>query len=454
MEITQMGRISSGLRGYGSQVSNEGWPEVSNEEAELIVEEQANDLAAADAELDEVYRLQDVADKTEETADYIEQGINQKEDGATEGEVALAEQVADLATAGSDESAETVMPAVESYIGSKVSTEGFREVVRNIIETIKRMIKKIIERLKSFWRKMTSRLSALKRSAEDLKKRAGGMTGKHSKEKKFEVSGSVARLISYADKPVKNGAELVSGLRDINGALNALATKYCPEVAKIGEKLADSLNSFDPEDAKDGLKKLNGHIHTMFKNMSKDADADKSSSDSRFSSKDTKLTESDPILGGKTIFCSTWSGSVDGDSRDFARRLQSSTVFMADTKKDQKDPEEASLDVLTPAQVVDIAEEVIRGCETMKRYTEGKGLKDMEKAGENVRKAADKIGSRKVDEDKVNQENQSCTRLAVQYGSSYVTWTKEPYTAFTAHSCAVFRAAMAAGSKALSQYEA
>jgi hypothetical protein len=89
----------------------------------------------------------------------------------------------------------------------------------------------------------------------------------------------------------------------------------------------------------------------------------------------------------------------------------------------------------------------------MKRYTEGKGLKDLEKAGENVRKAADKIGSRKVDEEKVDQENQSCTRLAVQYGSSYVTWTKEPYTAYTAHSCAVFRAAMAAGSKALSQYE-
>lgn len=448
-----MGRISSGLRSYGSHVSNEAWPVVSNEEAELIVEEQANDLAAADAELDEVYRLQDVADKTEETADYIEQGINQKEDGATEGEVALAEQVADLATAGSDESAETVMPAVESYIGGKVSTEGFREVVRNIIETIKRMIKKIIERLKSFWRKMTSRLSALKRSAEDLKKRAGGMTGKHAKEKKFDVGGSVARLISYADKPVKNGAELLSGVRDLNANLSGLATKYCPEVAKIGEKLADSLNSFDPEDAKGGLKKLNGVIYSMFKTLAKDAGADKSSSDTRFASKDTKLTESDPILGGKTVFSSCWAGNVDGDSRDFARRLQSCTVFMADTKKDQNDPESATLDVLTPSQVVDIAEEVIRGCETMRRYTEGKGLKDMEKAGENVRKAADKIGGRKVDEDKVDQENQSCTRLAVQYGSAYVSWTKEPYTMATAHTCAVFRAAMAVGSKALSQYE-
>lgn len=448
-----MGRISSGLRGYGSHVSNEAWPEVSNEEAELIVEEQANDLAAADAELDEVYRLQDVADKTEETADYIEQGINQKEGGATEGEVALAEQVADLATAGSDESAETVMPAVESYIGSKVATEGFREVVRNIIETIKRMIKKIVERLKAFWRKMTSRLSALRRSAEELKKRAGNMSGKHSKEKKFEVGGSVARLISYENKPVKNGTELVTGLRDLTGDLNDLATKYCPEVAKVGEKIADHLNSFDPEKGLEELKGLNKVVGDMFESMAKGADASKSSSDSRFTSKDTKLTASDPLLGGKTLFCSVWSGSNDGDSRDAARRLQSASIFMADSKKDQTDPESASLDVFTPSQVQDIAEEVIRGCEIMRRYTEGKGLKDMEKAGDAVRKAADKIGGRKVDEDNVKQENQSATRLAIQYGSTYVTWTKEPYTAVTAHVCAVYRAAMAAGSKALSQYE-
>lgn len=448
-----MGRISSGLRGYGSHVSNEAWPEVSNEEAELIVEEQAQDLAAADAELDEVYRLQDVADKTEETADYIEQGINQKEGGATEGEVALAEQVADLATAGSEDSAETVMPAVESYIGGKVSTEGFREVVHNIIETIKRMIKKIVDRLKAFWRKMTSRLSALKRSAEDLKKRANGISGKHSKEKKFDVGGSVARLISYENKPVKNGSELVSGIRDLNSTLSDLATKYCPEVSKTGEKIADKLNSFDPEKGLDDLKDLNKIVKNMFGDIQKSTSATKSSSDSRFSAKDTRLMSGDPMLGGKTLFCSMWSGDVDGDARDVARRIQSATVFMADSKKDQTDPESANLDIFTPSQVVDIAEEVIRGCEVMRRYTEGKGLKDMEKAGESVRKAADKIGGRKVDEDNVKQENQSATRLAIQYGSSYVSWTKEPYTAFTAHTCAVYRAAMAASSKALSQYE-
>lgn len=448
-----MSRIASRTRGVHSTVSNEAWSYVSNEEAELIVEEQANDLAQADAELDEVYRLQDVADKTEETADYIEQGINQKEDGATEGEVALAEQVADLATAGTGESAETVMPAVESYIGSKVSTEGFREVVRNIIDTIKRMIKKIVDRLKAFWRKMTSRLSALKRSAEELKERAGKMSGKHAKEKKFEVSGSVARLISYENKPVKNGAELISGIKDLNKDMAEVANTYCPEVSKVGEKLADELSSFDPEKGLVHLGKINKTINEMLVRASKSATDAKSSSDSRFTSADTKLTSSGPILGGKTVFASMWSGTNDGDARDVARRIQSSSVFMADSKKDQTDPESASLDVFTAAQVQDIAEEVIRGCEVLRRYSEGKGLKDMEKAGEAVRKAADKIGNVKADEDKVTQENQTATRLAIQFGSTYVAWTKEPYTALAAHVCSVFRASMAAGSKALSQYE-
>ena len=119
----------------------------------IAAADQAATVVANDAALDEVYRLQDNADSMAQTADFIDDNINAGDGEASVAEVGLAEQVADLATAGTGDTAEQVMPASESYVGSKLATEGFRETVRNIIAAIKRMLKNVFERLKKFWKK-------------------------------------------------------------------------------------------------------------------------------------------------------------------------------------------------------------------------------------------------------------------------------------------------------------
>lgn len=447
-----MGRISNRFHSaYAeSTPSFESWPAVEQDEVELIAADQASDLAQADSDMDMVYELQEKADTVDETAAYIDNSINQQEGGASEGEVGLAEQVADLATQGTGEDSETVMPAVESYIGSKISTEGFKQVIRNTIEAIKRALRAIFERIKAFWRKMTSRLSALVRTAEEVKKRARDAQGKSTKEKKVEVGGSTARLISYAGTPVKTAANIITGFKDLAEVADRTSNKWAAAVAKAGDNIAETLGDFDPEKAVSELNSLNSKMGKL--NPSSEVAGMTSSSDSRYKHAGITLNSSKELLGGKSVFAqaSDYSGS---DAKEKARAIQMERVFLADSKKDQKDPEKAEIEVFSPSQAADLAEEVIRTAGTLRKYGEGKGLTDLEKARKKVETAADRmLGKQKTDE--ISQENQTCTRLAFQFGTTFVDWSHNPHTQLSAHTVAVARAALAVANKSLSLYSA
>ena len=110
-------------RVLGTQLSTPSFEamEVSLEEEVIAAVDSSAELQNAEAESGEIERLQDVADHTAQSVDYIETQINTGENGeageATQNEVALAEQVANLATVGTGEDADTVMPSNESYIG-------------------------------------------------------------------------------------------------------------------------------------------------------------------------------------------------------------------------------------------------------------------------------------------------------------------------------------------------
>lgn len=446
-----MGRISRANTFFGdSAPSFESWPAVEEGEVELLVADQADDLAQADATMDTVYDLQERADTVDETAAYIDNSINQQEGGASEGEVGLAEQVADLATQGTGEDSETVMPAVESYIGSKISTEGFKQVIRNTIEAIKRALASIFARIKAFWRKMTSRLSALVRAAEDIKKRARDAQGKSTKEKKIELSGGTARLLSYAGQPVKTGDAILAGFKELADVADKASNKWAASVAGAGEKIADALGDFDPEKAVSELSSLNAKMGKL--NPSSDVTSLSSSSDSRYKHSGITLQSSKELLGGKSVFAqaSDYSGN---DPKEKARAIQMERVFLADSKKDQKEPEKAEVEVFSPGKAADLAEEVIRTAGVLRKYGEGKGLNDLEKARKKVESAADRmLGKQKSDD--ISQENQTCTRLAFQFGSTFVDWSHNPHTSLSAHTVAVARAALTAAGKSLSQYTA
>lgn len=437
----------------GSNYAREDAEEVEGSE-QLAAADQASAVVANDANLDEIYRMQDNAEALSNTADYVEDHVNEGGE-ATVGEVGLAEQVADLATAGTGDTAEQVMPAAESYVGSKIATEGFRETVRNIIAAIKRMLKNVFDRLRKFWKKMFGRCKPLISDAKKLAARAKAAGGKHSKEKTVEVSGFYADKLVIDKKPVKTLKAALGHLKD-NGSLLTKDMYGSTLTANInlGEKLADTLSDIDGTTAsvEKGMGKLItdcGAAYVTFVSSF----AKSSSPDKRFDSADHTVRCSEEILGGKRFFVQV-PKRTNGSDLETARAMTASRIYFADSNKDQPNVDNADIEVAPLSVVEELANYIEDLATEVHRFDTGKGFRDQEKTRDRVERAAEKLGGRKVDDDDRAAGLSSKLRIAAQFSTMYVSMSTSPFTPLADHMCSVMRALLGVGNKIVGEYSA
>jgi len=431
----------------------------SREEGEFEGSEQlaAGDQAAAvvqnDANLDEVYRLQDNAEALDNTADFMDANVNEREGGATEGEVGLAEQVADLATAGTGEGAEQVMPAAESYVGSKIATEGFRETVRNIIAAIKRMLQNVFSRLKKFWKKMFGRCKPLIADAQKLHARAKAASGKSTKEKTVEIGGGLGDKLVIDKKPVKSMKTVLSHLVS-NGKL--LTKNIYNDALKanldVGEALVDALSEIDgtTESVDKGLAKLVNTVESKY-NSFVDAFTSSVSSDKRFDTDGYSIRHSEEILGGKRIFVQKPS-RTGGSDLEKAKAMVNARAYFADANKDQPDVESVDFEVPPLSVIEDLAKEIQDLATEVHRFDTGKGFRDQERIRDRVEKAADKLGNRKVDDEDRANGLSTKLRTAANFSTLYVSMSTTPFTPLADHMCSVMRSLIGVGNRCVSEY--
>lgn len=419
----------------------------------IAAADQASTVVANDAALDEVYRLQDNADSMAQTADFIDDNINAGDGEASVAEVGLAEQVADLATAGTGDTAEQVMPASESYVGSKLATEGFRETVRNIIAAIKRMLKNVFERLKKFWKKMFGRCKPLISDAQKLAARAKGAGSKSAKEKTVEISGIHADKLVIDKKPLKSMSDVLKHLKS-NGELltGDIYKKGLDANVKLGESLADVLSDIDgtTDSVDDGLKKLVSTCATHYGNFVESVSRT-ISSDKRFDTKDFKVKCSEEILGGKRIFIQQ-ATSTTGNTLDVARNMVRARVYFADAHRDQPTVDSVEFTIPPLSTIEDVAAYIEDLATEVHRFDTGKGFRDQERARDRVEKAAEKLGNRKVDDE--DRANGLATKLrtAGQFATLYVAMATTPFTPMADHMCSVMRSVLAVGNKCVGEY--
>lgn len=438
----------------GSNYAREDNEEVEGSE-QLAAADQAAAVVANDANLDEVYRMQDNAEALSNTADFIDDRVNESgaEAGATEGEVGLAEQVADLATAGTGDTAEQVMPAAESYVGSKIATEGFRETVRSIIAAIKRMLKNVFERLKKFWKKMFGRCKPLISDAKKLAARAKAAGGKHAKEKTVEVSGFYADKLVIDKKPVKSLKTVLGHLRD-NGKLltNDIYKVALTANINLGEKLADVLADIDGTTASvdSGLSKLVKECGNAYDAFVKSF-ANSAAPDKRFDNSDHSVKCSMEILGGKRFFAQIPTGG-NGSDLERAKAMTASRIYFADANKDQPTVETVDIEIAPLSVVEDLANYIEDLATEVHRFDTGKGFRDQEKVRDRVERAAEKLGNRKVDEDDRAAGLSTKLRTAAQFSTMYVTMVSTPFTPLADHMCSVMRALLGVGNKIVGEY--
>lgn len=438
------------------------YPTVSLEEAAILEAQAASDVVEADATMDEVENLQQKADVLSDTADYIETSVNTSDEGPTQNEVVLAEQVADAATAGTGQTSEDLLPAVESYIGrgSQIALEGIRETIRNFWETIKRGIEKIWNLLKRYYRSMTSRLSSVVKSAKELKEKADKNTSKSPGDtKKVKVSATSVGLLS-ADSKISNAAAIQSNLDAlINHADHAL-NEWTKAVVAAGKGIAENMKDLDEDNSVEKLEAINEKVKTILTKLPSNYST---SQDTRFAEKDVILESSPVLAGDRRLFIKKKNPPTKDLAMAVAAQQQYTEWFMTSATSKEKDYEETEIDLMTPNATSKLAQTILNACDKFRNYAEGRGFEDLQKQSEAIRKAGDtaaakvgKLENRANDEDdKINKERSLVIRRlrsAQSYAQAYAKWAKNPTVTLTNHTLSVMRAAITVGNSSMAKY--
>lgn len=427
--------------------------EVSVEEEVIAAGEATNELNDARAESDEIDRLQEVGDQTAQTVDYIESQVNAPVEagengaGATQNEVALAEQVANMATAGTGDSAETVMPSSESYIGSTISTEGFRERVRAIIKAVIEAIKRLWDRLKKFWKSTTSRLASIRRDAEEAKKRANGVSGS-TKEKKIKISGSLAGNLSVGGSVKKSGSEMATEFKKLVKVVES-CNSAVESAISAGDSVADLISGIDPEKASADLAKDSAAFIKSAGGVISSTSGLKDSSDKRYADTDVVVKCSADLLGDKKIFYRART-KFNGNHDAFRKAI--SARFSLDTYAEKaKEHTETEIATLSPSQVTDLCEEIIGATDIMIPYVDGNKSDKVTKAANKVEKALDRL-NRELSSDDMTSDNAAAVRLMVSAGHAFCSWVRDPSAPVYNHTCTVMRSLLAVCNRSMAQY--
>ena len=423
--------------------------EISMEEEALLIQESAGDLAEAEAEIEDAQELADTSDALEDLA-MVADGI----DEASENEVALVEAGVQLATAGSDLEVEDVAPGLESYIGRRISTEGIKEISRNIYEAIVRAIKKFWEKIKAFFRKTVGTLANLKRSAEALRKRADQTQGKTVKEKQTDL-GSEANALSVGFKAPKTGDQVVSAVSHIGESMKSSMGGFNTEVKNICEAVGNALDDLDGETVAEIEPKL-AAVVTAAKPMKVQStlrQMSKRSLDKRYPASMGDVFCDDEIPGNKALVLVVPNTGAGGSVIKQAQRLRGVKVQLVSCTDQDKDPiTKATITTMSPAQCEKLSEHIIDFVSEIASYENGKGRKDADKAKERLEKSLSKVKSRvdklKADEGAVL----SNYRAGINIVPTLLHLCGGPQAQLTAQFLSTARAAIVAGNKSLSQY--
>lgn len=417
-----------------------------NEDEQVIsVQESTADQAEIESDLATVERLEEQAAGLEDLAAAADQVQE-----ATEGEVMLADVAAELATVGTDaevevfETPEGEQPALEHFVGKRISTEGIKDMAKKFWDAIKRLVSRIWEKLLAFYRRITDQVPGVVKQAKKLSARADSKRGAERKEEKTKL-GSEGRSLVVDDKAPTSYSDIASGLENLSKVATFFLTKYPQEVVVTAGKIADAIGSFD---IKSPGKSLRAVVDACDRMQKADASFNKSvSNDKRFTGKSTKVSL--PLPGNKSVFSHSAEGEDSGTELGLAASVRSSYVALMGTNEKAKEHNDIEVATLTPAECDSLADKVIDLCGLVKEFNE-KHRRDLEKARDKMKSSSDKATSKVTDE--TNAVAMRHYQSAVSFNSAYTKWASSPFTQLTSLVLTTCRAAIAAGNKSLSNY--
>lgn len=410
---------------------------LSLEEEMIIVDEAAQDEAQVERDLSESERVIEVSDALEDVA-VVADGI----EAATPGEVALIDTASQMAVAGTDIEPEEVVPAMESYMGKRISTEGIRETARTIWENIQAFLTKVWNQIVAYFR-VGAVVPMVEKRIESLEKKVKELGKLKEGAKTIKLKSS---FLALEGKVVKNVGELKAGLNTIGAAAEFVFGDNADRVAANGEALATVIGKFTPENHAETMKEL----LSTFEGFKVSAMAgSKKSTDGEY-----EVETGPALLGGGHLVLRVYKPKDSTSPLGALERFRKSGLTIE--AGSEPAPAEAEFTVLTVSEMetaLAVAKEILK---KLKDFHTGARLDKLKKAGDAL-KAASKKATAEIGKIKQDDKGQSAVindyRAALNLNVAFTRWVQSPALPFYGKCLSAVKAISHVVASSAGQYE-
>lgn len=421
----------------------------AEEEEQLVVETPVEEVEIQ-TELQDADRALEVSDALEDLA-LVAGSI----DEASTTDVQMLETAVSVA-AGPDVEVSEIVPALESYVGRKLSVEGLVETAKAIWENIKKWLLKIWARVKDFFYKIFGQIPKMRRDIEAMKKRVEAAAGMKKEDgtvsvstgiKYLSVDGKAVKSINDFNSGLVNWTEVAAAAQDITGAAESYFTEAADVVAAFDVSKAD--------DSKPAVGKLMAKLKSSTDKIGFGA-SKPSTVDDNYDSKDFTVGYSKSLLGNivyQNVAPKASEHSLLG-SLEQVRRTRINPVSTLGKNKDLDTEVEfttAGLGELSKA--LEQAEKIVDAIEKAKR---GSAVEKAEKARDKLKAASDKADGqyqKAAKDESVSKESLATFKAMLSLNQSASNFFIAPTTSISQNALSVVRTTLALVAKNLTAYK-
>lgn len=420
---------------------------LSMEEEQVLLDEAGDAADAADGDLNDAERLIGVTDSMEDMA-VIADGI----ENATEAETRLMDTVGSMAVAGSDLESEVIVPAQESYIGRRISTESIRETAKAIWKTILANLEKVWKYIEEFFYKIFGTIPSLRKRVKDLRKTVEDAAGRTVEHKKITVSVGV-KALSVDYKAPKDESDLKHGLKVLSDTVKETYGPDMDGISRLGETIADVIADFNPESPEAAITKLLEAVKKGSTHVSGTANT------TRFPGFKTYMGSN--LMGNVTIAVRVPDqshGALPPAGLAVIDMFRRSGCELVSTSEKEKDvPNEFEMSTLSNSAMIAVLDEVEGMLDSLESFNRGKRAADLKKTKTKLKSASDKATSAmeraEKSDDASDKHSVAYYRALLNFNTSYSRWAQQPAMPLLNASLASIRASMSVVQKSLSAYK-
>ena len=333
-------------------------------------------------------------------------------------DLALIENATELALAGTGIKCEEVLPSLESYRDTEVSTESIAKFALGIWKSIVKLQKRVRKNTTRFYNSIFKSIPRLRKSIEDLKVRVDGVKEKTLSEGKIDLGGATATL-SRDYTAISSLDELKSNLEFYSSFTGVLLGEYTTLASERGEVVSKNIkeNILERTEAVVELAKLmllpkNPLKNSIDRSPMKLNSADLSK-DERFNSTDNYLNPIGLNLYQSRYFVTDFMtvrdldkflkdndyNKVEEDERikvaidalDYASKNKTEMVMAYSKDRKPKMPKKESVEPLSYSEVEDIIDNLLMICDYVELNSSTDKIKEIEKISDNIEKVTKKL---------------------------------------------------------------